>query len=368
MGFTYFISWLGLGSNQQTSSRAPELANGPQTVWLLPSPLSSGSSRPNPASSVGHVVSSASKDLFPLRALPNAPGTSTQPERLGFQPPLPPDALALGPNPALQRAPVLRGAAPVRTPPPPGSTAAAREASGASQNREQRLTSGCSPPRSSRRTGCGRRGCDSALAFRLPTRAGKLRPRTGEPRRGAEYARARPVPGPERPDSRRQTRLTRREKVVVSQPVLASHLRDTPSRWPWRPRSHIRSTLRTPLSTLSRSPSPSHASGSQPLPRAPSRTPTRAPGAPSPPRPPGSWRSGAPVPGRDPLPPARRRAGARGGARSARSARPGAHSAGRGGGARSLTLSCAHAGTNSHTDTSGVRCRRPPLLLLPPPP
>lgn len=145
-----------------------------------------------------------------------------------------------------------------------------------------------------------------------------------------------------------------------------------------QPRPHIRSTLRTPLSTLSHSPSPSYACGSQPLPLAHSHPrPGRA--FPSPPlaRPPrracpGFWLPRAPAPGRDPLPPARRGAEVPVAARSARSAggaRRGAQRRGAGRG-RSLAHSRLRTRpyTNSHTDTRGVRCRRPPLLLLPPPP
>lgn len=151
---------------------------------------------------------------------------------------------------------------------------------------------------------------------------------------------------------------------------------------PARPGSgaHIRPTLRTPLSTLSHNPSPFHACGSLPLPRAPSLTPTRARGAPSPPRRrPGLYAVPARGAGaREPRPRAATRSCPLGAGQKPEKARgalgalgargEGRSGAGRGGGARSLTLGCAHARTNSHTDTRGVRCRRPPLLLLPPPP
>ncbi|XP_026917761.1 basic proline-rich protein-like [Acinonyx jubatus] len=279
-------------------------------------PLGSGCYQRNPASSVGHVVSSAWKDLFPLRALPSGWGTPTQPKRLRFQPPSPPTTPALGPNPASKSSSKRPSSWPQPLPPPrwpphppPGFAAAVREALGTSQNREQLPTSGCRPPRGSGRTGCGRRGRDYALAFRLPQRAGKLRPRAGgnfsrvhSP--GPQASRPpsaipRPHAPPGRPGEPGEERVSERalrpgprrapdaanspRKVVVSQPALASHLRDTPSRGPWQPHSHIRSTLRTPLSTLSHGPSPSHACSGRPLPRAPSCTPTRGRGAPSPP-------------------------------------------------------------------------------------
>ncbi|XP_043449232.1 basic proline-rich protein-like [Prionailurus bengalensis] len=280
-------------------------------------PLGSGCYQRNPASSVGHVVSSAWKDLFPLRALPSGWGTPTQPKRLRFQPPSPPTTPALGPNPASKSSSKRPSSWPQPLPPPrwpphppPGFAAAVREALGTSQNREQLPTSGCRPPRGSGRTGCGRRGRDYALAFRLPQRAGKLRPRAGSNFSKGAQSRAPGVPTPVRdPSTTRAARSPRRAgrgaglrasappgtaqgarrgqlaaKVVVSQPALASHLRDTPSRGPWQPHSHIRSTLRTPLSTLSHGPSPSHACSGRPLPRAPSCTPTRGRGAPSPPR------------------------------------------------------------------------------------
>ncbi|XP_039097630.1 basic proline-rich protein-like [Hyaena hyaena] len=235
------------------------------------------------------------------------------------QPPSPPTTPALGPNPASKASserpsPWPQPLPPPRGPPhpPPGSAAAVREALGTSQNREQLPTSGCRPPRGSGRTGCGRWGRDATLAFRLPPqRAGKLRPRAGgnfprvhRPRGPGESrppsAIPRPHAPPGRPGEPGEERVSERSappgtaqgarrgqlaaKVVVSQPALASHLRDTPSRGPWQPHAHIRSTLRTPLSTLSHGPFPSHACGGRPLPRAPSCTPTRGRGAPSPPR------------------------------------------------------------------------------------
>lgn len=134
---------------------------------------------------------------------------------------------------------------------------------------------------------------------------------------------------------------------------------------PRSPTAPLPSTLRLPAAP-SRPLAHSHPRPGSAFPAPPPARPLRRAG-------PGCWRPGATAPGRDPLLPAGRGAEAPGGARSARGAggaRRGAQwrGAGRGGGARSLTLGCAHARTNSHTDTRGVRCRRPPLLLLPPPP
>lgn len=175
-----------------------------------------------------------------------------------------------------------------------------------------------------------------------------------------------------------RTRPTRRESCGLPACPRFSPPRHTfpPAR---QPRPHIRSTLRTPPSTLSRSPSPSHALRLQPLPIAHSHPrPGRAFPAPPLARPqrrarPGVLASGSPSPGPRPASarPARGRSrGSQRGAseRGGREARGAAARGGEGALARSLTLGCAHARTNSHTDTRGVRCRRPPLLLLPPPP
>lgn len=137
-----------------------------------------------------------------------------------------------------------------------------------------------------------------------------------------------------------------------------------------------------PLSTLSRSPSPSHACGSRPLPRAPSCTAARARGAPSPPcSSPGlaAPRRASPAPGsgaREPQPRAAtgfRPLSAGQKPREARGAlgAPGARGegrsgAGRGGGARSLAHSRLRTRPYklSHRHTRGAL---PPPAAAPPP-
>lgn len=208
--------------------------------------------------------------------------------------------------------------------------------------------------------------------------------------------RARPVPGSERPDSRpraldhtrrpvapesragsaswrkrsareraqRQTRPTRRQSCCLPACPRLSPPRHTFPLSLAAARSHPVHLAHTPFHALPQLLSlPSCQSW--PLPRAPSRTPTRAPGAPSQPcRSPGLRAA----PG-NPSPRQRPASACPAGGRS-----PGSRPERRGrgaqwrGGARSLTLGCTHARTNSNTDTRGVRCRRPPLLLLPPPP
>ena len=217
--------------------------------------------------------------------------------------------------------------------------------------------------------------------------------------------RARPVPGPKPPNSRprsldhtrrrvapksgagsgspskrsareragRRTRPTRRESCGLPACPRFSPLRHTfpPAR---QPRPHIRSTLRTPLSTLSHSPSPSHACGSQPLPLTHSHPrPGRAFPAPPLSRPPRRarprfWRPGAPAPGRDPLPPARRGAEAWVAARSARSAGGARRGAQRRGAGRGRSLAHSRLRTRpyklSHRHTRGAL---PPPAAAPPP-
>ncbi|XP_030184305.1 basic proline-rich protein-like [Lynx canadensis] len=368
-------------------------------------PLGSGCYQRNPASSVGHVVSSAWKDLFPLRALPSGWGTPTQPKRLRFQPPSPPTTPALGPNPASKSSSKRPSSWPQPLPPPrwpphppPGFAAAVREALGTSQNREQLPTSGCRPPRGSGRTGCGRRGRDYALAFRLPQRAGKLRPRAG-----GNFSRVH-SPGPQasRPPSAipRPHAPPGRPGEPGEERVSERALRPGPRRAPDAansPRKLLSPSLPSPLTsethllagpgsrTLTSGPPcahPSPRSLTAPLPPTPAaggrspappralppaagaRLPRPAARLASAPRPPGLLAPGSPSPG--PRPASARPAGGR--SQGSRAGGEGLGCAGRGGGARSLTLGCAHARTNSHTDTRGVRCRRPPLLLLPPPP
>lgn len=287
-----------------------------------------------------------------------------------------------GLNPASKHSSERRSSRPQPLPPPhppPGFAAAAREALGTSQNREQLPTSGCRRPRGSGRTGCGRRGRGSALACLLPSPSGKLRPGAGATSPGCKVRMGPASPGPpsvqtpvRAPSTTRAARSPGRAgrgaglrasappgnarrtglgqlaaKVVVSQPALASHLRDTPSRRPGSRALTSGPPCAHPLPLSPAAPRPPTPCGSS---RSPSRTPTRARGAPSPPRrspglsaapAPGFWRPGAPAPGRDPLPPARR--GAEAGVasaepRSAGGARRGAQRRGAGRG-RSLARS-----------------------------
>lgn len=139
---------------------------------------------------------------------------TTQPGSPGFQPPWTPRS-------PVKRAPVP----PAAFVSPPAATwllaAAAREALGASQNREQLPRPGCRPPP------------PPSLASRLSSRVGKLRP-------GVAVTPPTPLGRPEE-----RTRVPRasertaqgagvcRPKVATSQPALATHLpADTPCRGP----------------------------------------------------------------------------------------------------------------------------------------
>lgn len=234
--------------------------------------------------------------------------------------------------------------------------------------------------------GCGRRGRDSALAFRLPP-AGRETEAQSQRQlpRGAQFARARPVPGPRRPDSSprsfdhtrrpvapesragsgslrersakdragRQTRPTRRQSCLPACPRL-SPPRHTFPRALAAALSHPVHLAHTPLAAL---PPPLslprlRLAAAPPRPLAHSHPrPGRAFPAPPHAWPPrrarrGFWRPGAPAPGVDPLPPARREAEAWVAERGARG------SAARGGeGALARSLSAAHTPVQTLTQT-----------------
>lgn len=273
-------------------------------------------------------------------------GTPTQPERLRS---------SSGTEPCLAASFVLPAAAPVPSPPSTWLRPGRPGAFGTSQNREQLLTSGRPPLRGSRRTQCGRRGRDSALAFRLPTRAGKLRPRARGTSTGCRVREGQPVQSPNRPDScprsldhTRRWRAGRGAGLGASAPPrnaqgarpdqLAARKLLSPSLYsPLTSETHLPAGPGTRARTsgppcahpFPRAPpgSPSHACGSQPLPRAPSRTPTRPGRAfPAPPlaglraAPAGVLAPGSPTPGLRPAS-ARRARGRNPGRRAERSER-----------------------------------------------
>lgn len=167
---------------------------------------------------------------------------------------------------------------------------------------------------------------------------------------------------------------TRRESCLPACPRL-SPSRHTFSLALAAAHSHPVHLAHTPLSTRTRSPSPSHACGSQPLPRTPSRATTRAPGAPaSLRRSPGlaaapARGSGVRNPSPGPRPASvRRERGRNPSRRAGRSARWGREA--RGAAARGGEGALAHSRPRtrpyklSHRDTRGAL---PPPAAAPPP-
>ncbi|KAG8516060.1 Insulin-like growth factor 2 mRNA-binding protein 2 [Galemys pyrenaicus] len=295
------------------------------TAAALVSPHSGREAEPGPAASV------------------RVPAAAPPPPRAPPHPP-PSFAAALRKPKALSRP---RAAANLRRQPAAGSRALWVQAEGT------RLRSGLASPLAGRETEARGskqlpQGAQSASArpvrgprvSRLQSAIPRPHAPPAHPERGWERLSA---PALARERAGRQTRPTRCESCCrpacprLSPPGHTFPLVQGPC-------AHIRSTLRTPLSALPRSPSPprplahSHRHSGRSFPASPlPRPPRRARG--------GFWRPGAPAPDRDrdPLPPARRGAEAGVAAPSARSAggvRRGAQR--RGEGALARSLSAAH--------------------------